>query len=81
MNSKKVLLTAALAGLCLGASCSKAPTATSVGECHGINKCAGKGECGSKGNGCRGLNNCKGQGWEKMTLEVCREKGGEFVKG
>ena len=52
--------------------------ATSGGECHGINACAGHGACGGEGHSCAGKNSCKGKGWVKMDKAECDKKGGTF---
>jgi hypothetical protein len=81
MNSKTLLLGAALAGLGLvGTSCSSNTSsgAEAMGKCSGINSCKGKGACAGKSHGCAGMNKCKGKGWVKMSKDECEKKDGKF---
>jgi len=80
MDTKKLLLTAAVTGLCLGASSCSTTSHNHVesGKCYGINSCKGHGDCGGKSNVCAGLNNCKGKGWKKMKRDECVKEGGTF---
>ena len=90
MDTKKLLLSAALGGLIAGYGCASKENApagasggTTMGECHGANACKGKGECGGKGqsHGCAGKNACKGKGWTKTDEATCKTKKGKFRKG
>jgi len=88
MTSKKIFMTAALAGLMAVATAAKAADDTTTapapsgdmmkGECHGVNACKGQGACGGEGHSCAGKNACKGQGWLEMTKADCDAKGGTF---
>jgi len=94
MDAKKLLVTAAFAGLTL-ASCATAASSQSsdvkTGKCYGVNACKGHGDCSSKGSGCdskngcdskgnecKAHNACKGMGWNKMDKVSCEKKGGKF---
>lgn len=80
MNTKSMLIGAAVAGLCLAGCTSMSNTATAtVGQCHGVNACKGSGDCGGKGHACGGKNSCKGKGWKKMKKTACSDLGGKFV--
>ncbi len=67
MNSKKILLTAAIAGLTLGGSLQASDgygkAKESKVKCQGVNSCKGKGHSGQ--------NKCKGKGWKYMTQKDC----------
>jgi hypothetical protein len=85
MNSKNILISAALSGIILGitSACSNLPFSSepndaNVGHCQGINSCKGKGSCGGKSNGCAGLNQCKSKGWLRKTEAECTELKGQF---
>lgn len=86
MDSKKVLLAAALAGLALGASAANSVShaekevQNSEGQCHGVNSCKGTSGCHSEKNSCAGQNSCKGKGWLMMSEKACKEKKGTFKK-
>lgn len=74
MDTKNLLLSAAVTGLMLGgsalASDNAKPVADSV-HCQGINSCKGTGDCGGKTHGCAGSNACKGKGWKSMSKKDC----------
>ena len=80
MNTKNLILAAAMAGLALGVTgcASNSQSADGRGECSGINSCKGKGDCSGQGHGCAGQNTCKGKGWKKTTIEECSKKKGQF---
>lgn len=83
MESKKLLVAAALSGLLLGGQASGSGNTNTEakegkGKCHGVNKCKGKGECAGKNNSCGGHNKCKGKGWTEMTEKECKTKKGKF---
>lgn len=92
MNTKALILGAALAGIVATAHADKhekkaeaAPTEAS-GECSGINSCKGKGACGGKdktgeAHSCAGKNACKGQGWVTATEKDCKAKKGTWKPG
>jgi hypothetical protein len=90
MDTKKLLLSAAVAGLVIGgsvlASDSEKPAGKTV-HCKGINSCKGTGDCGGKTHGCAGQNACKGKGWKKLSQKECdaasaalKEKGTKEMK-
>ena len=82
MNTKKVLMASAVAGLLSvgGAGIAAAEThgggdGTKV-HCYGVNKCKGTGACGgTKADGtaysCAGNNDCKGQGFLEIDKDTC----------
>lgn len=89
-NSKKLLVTAALAGLALtGCASTDQQAKAETVMCHGVNACKGHGQCGGKvdacsgKNGCEakiscaGKNSCKGKGLVKLSKSECKEKGGK----
>ena len=87
MNTKTMLISAAVIGLLAGSANANAEKGkkakpvkdkVAVGECHGVNSCKGKGECGGAGHSCAGKNSCKGKGWIKLSKAECDEKNGEF---
>ncbi len=80
MNTKSLLLGAALTGMVAGLTgcATKTNSMSPMGQCHGVNGCKGQGQCGGKTHGCAGQNSCKGQGWLKMNQDECEAKGGEF---
>lgn len=86
MDSKNLLLAAALSGLALTASANDAAKKAEApkeakeveGKCMGVNSCKGTSACHSEKNSCAGTNSCKGQGWMKMTEKACKEKKGKF---
>ena len=85
MNSKHLLLAAALSGLALASLANEAvKPATSAkvltGQCHGINSCKGTSACHSEMNSCAGTNACKGKGWLKTSEKECKQKKGKFKK-
>lgn len=88
MDTRNLLLAAALSGLAFAASANEAaktttPTkeATAVeGQCHGVNSCKGTSACHSEKNSCAGTNACKGKGWLKMSEKDCKTKKGTFKK-
>lgn len=89
MDSRNLLLAAALSGLALTASAadhhsesnSKKNTMKTInGECHGINSCKGTSSCHSEKNSCAGANTCKGKGWLKTSEKECHTKKGTFKK-
>jgi hypothetical protein len=81
MNTKHLLIGAALAGLTLSTTTACSPNSgeAQAGECHGVNSCKGTGACGGAGHDCSGKNECKGKGWVKSSPEDCTAKGGNFV--
>lgn len=88
MDTKNLLLAAALSGLAFAATAdeaakTKTPTkeATSVeGQCYGVNSCKGTSACHTEKNSCAGTNACKGKGWLKMSEKDCKDKKGTFKK-
>ncbi|MCE9597465.1 MAG: hypothetical protein K8S54_05805 [Spirochaetia bacterium] len=75
----KTLVTAALSGLMLAASCATADSPKMAeGKCYGINSCKGQTDCGGKDHSCSGKNSCKGQGWKHMSKKDCEAKNGKF---
>ncbi|MBC7538171.1 MAG: hypothetical protein H7281_05080 [Bacteriovorax sp.] len=88
MDSRNLLLAAALSGLALTATANDAAIAaapvkeakTIEGQCHGINSCKGTSACHSEKNSCAGNNACKAKGWLKTTEKECKEKKGTFKK-
>ena len=89
MQSKNLLLAAALSGLALASMANEATSkpASSVkesnavsGQCHGINSCKGTSACHSEMNSCAGTNACKGKGWLKTSEKECKQKKGTFKK-
>lgn len=83
MDSRNLLLAAALSGLALVAT-AKEKTSTVIpeiiGQCHGINSCKGTSACHSEKNTCAGTNTCKAQGWLKTSDKECTKKKGVFKK-
>ncbi len=88
MDSKNLLLAAALSGLALTATAGEAAkTAAPVkeakvveGQCYGVNSCRGTSACHSEKNACAGQNSCKGKGWLKTSEKECKDKKGTFKK-
>lgn len=88
MDSKNLLLAAALSGLALTASANEAtktPAEAATkeakaveGKCFGVNTCKGTSACHSEKNACAGQNSCKGKGWMKKTDKECKEMKGTF---
>ena len=82
VDPKKMLLSAAIAGVIAGTSgCSTSDQQSSelfMGECHGVNTCKGQGACGGTDHSCAGQNECRGQGWLKMSKDECNDQGGKF---
>ncbi|MDD4973536.1 MAG: hypothetical protein PHY93_04255 [Bacteriovorax sp.] len=88
MDSRNLLLAAALSGLALSATAADVAKAVAPqqeakaieGQCHGINSCKGTSACHSEKNSCAGTNACKAKGWLKTSEKVCKEKKGTFKK-
>ena len=88
MDSKKILLAAALSGLAMTANANEASKTKSPnneaqameGQCFGVNSCKGKSACHSEKNSCAGTNSCKGKGWLKLSEKDCKTKKGTFKK-
>ena len=88
MDSKNLLLAAAIAGLALSANAEEKtkeakPSKASQdiqGQCSGVNSCKGTSACHSEANSCAGTNSCKGKGWLKMSQKDCKAKKGVFKK-
>ena len=83
MDKKKLLISAAVAGIFLVSGCATTSGATGdnvKGKCYGVNSCKGKGACGGKDHSCAGQNKCKSKGMEKMTKKQCMKKGGKFKR-
>jgi len=86
MDSKSLLLVAALSGLAFAATANETSkpkaqekeTVMIEGECHGINSCKGTSACHSEKNSCAGTNSCKGKGWLKTSKKDCVAKKGTF---
>lgn len=85
MDSKNILLIAALTGLAMTANGKETSTPSPKksakeveGECHEMNSCRGTSACHSEKNSCAGANACKGKGWLKTTEKACKEKKGKF---
>jgi hypothetical protein len=85
MNTKNLLVTAAVAGMLAVGANAQAKGKKAEGakkgdkkvECHGVNECKGHGEChNADGSSCKGSNECKGKGWVSMTEKECKDKGG-----
>ncbi len=71
MDTKKLILGAAMAGIMAGAVATPSAVKAGGDECYGVNKCKGTGACGGKGHSCAGKNECKGQGWLKIDKDTC----------
>jgi hypothetical protein len=74
MDTKNLLLTAAMTGIMLGGSAlasDSGKTTTDTVHCQGVNSCKATGDCGGKTHGCAGSNECKGKGWKKMSQKDC----------
>jgi hypothetical protein len=88
MDSRNLLLAAALAGLALTATANDATKSAAPakevkaveGQCHGVNSCKGTSACHSEKNSCAGNNTCKAKGWLKTSEKECKEKKGTFKK-
>lgn len=81
MNKKNLLMSAAVAGLCLiGAGCATQNATAETGKCYGVNSCKGHGDCGGKNHSCSGKNSCKGKGFKKLDKTSCATKGGKFAR-
>lgn len=88
MNSRNLLLAAALSGLALTATAEDAAKAAAPksdakaieGQCYGVNSCKGKSACHSEKNSCAGSNACKAKGWLKTSEKECKDKKGTFKK-
>ena len=88
MDSRNLLLAAALSGLAFSACAddvakSNAPQKEAKvveGQCHGINSCKGTSACHSEKNSCAGTNSCKAKGWLKTSEKECKDKKGTFKK-
>ena len=86
MDSKNLLLAAALSGLALSASATEATKTTAPakeeisGQCYGMNSCKGTSACHGEKNACAGKNSCKGKGWLKTSEKECKDKKGTFKK-
>jgi hypothetical protein len=75
MESKNLLLSAAVTGLVMGGAAlassgdyKKAPESV---HCQEVNGCKGQGACGGATHGCAGQNACKGKGWLKLSQKEC----------
>ncbi|MFO1077382.1 MAG: hypothetical protein U1E73_06610 [Planctomycetota bacterium] len=91
-KSKSALVSAAVAGLFLGAASATltschSPTMTSKAmekhACAAMNSCAGKGGCKTAANACAGKNTCAGKGGcatvehhSCKTKNACKGQGG-----
>lgn len=71
MDSKKLILGAAMAGMVAGALSAPKAALAAGDKCYGVNKCKGTGACGGKGHSCHGKNECKGQGWLAIDKDTC----------
>jgi hypothetical protein len=88
MDSRNLLLAAALSGLAMTATAADAAKSVTPakdaqaieGQCHGMNSCKGTSACHSEKNSCAGQNSCKGKGWLKTSEKECKEKKGTFKK-
>lgn len=86
MDSKNLLLAAAISGLAMTASANEAAKTAAPakeakaveGKCFGVNSCKGTSACHSEKNACGGQNTCKGKGWLKSTEKECKDKKGTF---
>lgn len=83
MKVKTAFMTAAVAGLVLGAQAHASGGKDTHGkkgaakvQCHGVNGCKGKGQCGGADHSCAGHNECKGKGWVYLSKADCKKKGG-----
>lgn len=88
MDSRNLLLAAALSGLALTVQANDAAKAKTLnaeataieGQCFGVNSCKGTSACHSEKNSCAGTNSCKGKGWLKLSEKDCKTKKGTFKK-
>jgi hypothetical protein len=88
VDSRNLLLAAALSGLALSATAADVAKAVAPqkeakaveGQCHGINSCKGTSACHSEKNSCAGTNACKAKGWLKTSEKECKDKKGTFKK-
>lgn len=90
MDSKNLLIAAALSGLALSAQATDSKTTTTKsapkeakevqGQCFGVNSCKGTSSCHSEKNSCAGTNSCKGEGWLKVSEKECKDQKGKFKK-
>ncbi len=76
MNTSKMLMSAAIAGIFAAGTMSVSLAAnaskTEKGHCMGANACKGKGACKQEGmNDCAGKNGCKGKGFIETTKAKC----------
>jgi uncharacterized membrane protein len=71
VNTKTMMMGAALAGLVAGATAIPSTAHAEDVKCYGVNKCKGTGECQGKGHECGGHNACKGKGWIELDKEKC----------
>ena len=67
-GSKKLLLSAVIAGIATGASMQILPQAQAADNsaqyhCEGGNLCKSQSACAGKANSCSGMNSCQGKGW------------------
>ena len=85
MDSRNLLLAAAIAGLAISAHAEEKTKESKEskelqGQCSGVNSCKGTSACHSEANSCAGTNSCKGKGWLKMSKKDCKAKKGVFKK-
>ena len=91
MNSKNLLIIAALSGFTLvsataeegksvATKAAKVESSEATGQCAGVNSCKGTSACHSEANSCAGTNSCKGKGWIKTSEKECKAKKGTFTK-
>ena len=85
MDTKNLLIVAALSGLAFSAAANETATKPAAakaveGQCSGINSCKGTSACHSEKNSCAGTNACKGKGWLKTSEKECKDKKGTFKK-
>ncbi len=71
METKKLLLGAAMAGIVAGTVAAPRAAVAAGDKCYGVNKCKGVGACGGKNHSCHGKNECKGQGWLSIDKDTC----------
>ncbi len=79
MNTKRILMASAVAGLLSTGAAVAAEHGGGAGDkvpCYGVNKCKGTGACGGKHDdgtaySCAGNNGCKGKGFLMIDKDTC----------
>jgi hypothetical protein len=82
MNLTRMLVSAAVTGIMLGAGCASRADGTPAPQaaaeqgdkhaCKGLNSCKAKGACKTAAHACKGQNDCKGQGGCATVKHECR---------